>query len=92
MAQWYTCSVNLVGPAADAPETPNPVVYINLTDVGGAFANYWFWAANVAKREMLATALAAISTSFRVSASLDPPNPNNSPYTQCYRLYINRTA
>jgi hypothetical protein len=92
MAQWYVCDVNLAGPAADSSETPNPVIFLNLTDVGGAFTRYWFFADNVAKREMLATALAAISTNFRVSAALDPPNANNNPYTQCYRLYLNKTA
>jgi hypothetical protein len=92
VAQWYTCDVNLAGPAANSTETANPVIFINLTDTGGAFANYWFFADNVAKREMLATALAALSTNFRVSALLDPPNANNSPYTQCYRFYLNKLA
>jgi hypothetical protein len=92
MAQWYVCDVNLAGPASNSTETANPVIFMNLTDAGGAFTGNWFFAANVAKRDMLATSLAAISTSYRVSALLDPPNANNSPYTQCYRLYINKTA
>jgi hypothetical protein len=89
---WHLCSVNLTGPAAGSSETPDPVIFINLTDSGGAFTRYWFFAASVAKREMLATALAAISTGYRVSAFVDSPNANNTPYTQCHRLYVNTTA
>ena len=39
---WVTCKVNEVGPASDGTETPAPVIYINLTDIAGSFANYWF--------------------------------------------------
>jgi hypothetical protein len=42
---WYRCTVNQVGPAGDASETPPPVIYINLTDAAGGFANTWFYAA-----------------------------------------------
>jgi hypothetical protein len=85
---WYDCTVNRVGPAADGTETANPVIFINLSDRAGAFQNYWFYAANVAKKEMLATALTALSTGSPVNAALDTPNANNNPYTQCSRLYV----
>jgi hypothetical protein len=64
------------------------VIYINLTDQGGAFAGQWFFAAANSRNEMLAVALAAIGLEKTVNASLDPPKPGNSPYTQCYRMYV----
>jgi hypothetical protein len=92
MAQIFTCNVNQVGPvadASDASETPSPTIYLNLTDVAGTFDHTWFYAANNAKREMLATALAAISTQSQIRAALDiPAGQDVTPHPQCYRLYI----
>lgn len=88
MAQWYTCTVHRAGPANADADTPSPTIYLGLSDRDGAFAKYWFFAANSAKREMLATALTALSTGMRVTAFVDPPNANNTPYTQCHRLYV----
>jgi hypothetical protein len=88
MANWYTCAVNRVGPAADGDEYPPPVVYIMLSDQAGTFENQWFYAASNAKNEMLAVALSAISLGKFVNTSLDPPNEGGTPYTQCYRFYI----
>ena len=88
MAQWYTCRVNRVGPAADGTETQAPVIFINLTDQGGGFTGQWFFAAANSRNEMLAVALAAIGLGKTVNANLDPPKPGGSPYTQCYRLYV----
>jgi hypothetical protein len=88
MTEWFTCNVNMAGVAVDASEGPNPVTYINLTDRGGRFTDYWFYAAEVAKKEMLATSLTAMSTRSPISVAADPPNPNNNPYTQIYRLYM----
>jgi hypothetical protein len=86
---WYNCTVNNAGPAADAaeaPSPPGPVVYINLTDEGGVFANRWFYAADNTKSEMLAVALTAISLQATVQvATADPPDE----FTQIYRFYIN---
>jgi len=28
----FSCTVNEIGPAADGAETPEPVIYVNLTD------------------------------------------------------------
>lgn len=88
MAQWNTCRVNRVGPAADGTDTPGPVIYINLTDQAGAFTGQWFFAAANSRNEMLAVALAAISLGKTVNANVDPPKPGGSPYTQCNRLYL----
>jgi hypothetical protein len=86
---WFTCNVNRVGAAADGMETTQPVIYIMLTDTGGAFNTQWFFAAANCKSEMLAVALAAISSQSQVSVSCDvPPHPGGEPYTQCSRLYI----
>ena len=49
MAFFY-CTVNEIGPAADGTETPDPVIYINLTDTGGSFVNQWFQAAERSKK------------------------------------------
>jgi hypothetical protein len=84
----YTCKVERAGPAADGTETPAPVIYIMLSDQGGAFGPSWFYAADNCKREMLTVALTAISTGLNVNAGLDPPKPNNSPYTLISRMYI----
>ena len=50
---WYKCTVNEVGPASDATDTPDLVVYINLTDTEGSFANTWFYAANGIQNQAL---------------------------------------
>jgi hypothetical protein len=87
--QLFTCNVNQVGPVTDAPETTPPTIYLCLTDAGGSFYHTWFYAANNAKRKMLATALAAISTESQVRAVLDIPTGQDvTPHPQCYRLYI----
>jgi hypothetical protein len=83
-----TCTVNPVGAAADSGDGPNPVTYINLTDTAGSFNGFWFFAADAAKREILATALAAVSSHMLVNATIITPNANNDPYTPCLRLYI----
>jgi hypothetical protein len=89
---WYNCTVNNAGPAADgaeAPSPPGPVVYINLTDEGGAFVGRWFYAADNSRSEMLAVALTAISLQATVSvATADPPDE----FTQIYRFYINNAV
>jgi len=82
------CTVNQAGPAADGGEGPNPVVYVNLTAADGSFADYWFFVEDLAKREALAVALAALTSRRRVSATIETPHPGNSPYTQIYRLYL----
>jgi hypothetical protein len=86
--EWKTCTVGWVGPAADGSETPDPVIYINLTDTAGGFKEFWFFAADNAKTEMLAVALMARALGRPVQAAVDVPNPGGTPYTQIYRLYV----
>jgi hypothetical protein len=91
MWQEFRCTVNMAGPVADGIETPLPVIHVNLTDLGGSFSNAWFFASNLAKREILDVALAAMSARATVSARLHPPaNPpsSESPYPECFRLYL----
>jgi hypothetical protein len=81
------CNVIQAGAGGDGSEGPNPVIYILLSDVAGTFtAN--FVATDLAKREILAVALAAISGQKKVQAVLDPPNKPNNPYTILYRLFL----
>lgn len=89
MSLMFTCNVNEVGPVVDGTETASPTIYLNLTDTGGSFDHTWFFAANNCKREMLATALAAISTQSQIRAVLDVPTGQDTiPHPQCYRMYI----
>jgi hypothetical protein len=82
---FFTCTVNEIGPAADGAETAEPVIYINLTDTGGSFANQWFYAAERSKTQMLSVGLAAMSTNRPVEAAIDTPNV---PYSSVRRMYL----
>jgi hypothetical protein len=83
----YVCTVNQVGPASDGSETPAPVVYINLTDTGGAFENFWFFAANGIQQQLLDVGISAIADGKDVAVGAFEPNPGNSPYTQVSRIF-----
>jgi hypothetical protein len=85
---WYKCTVNEVGPASDATDTPHPVVYINLTDTEGSFSNTWFYAANGIQNQVLDVAIAAISDRKDVEVGATAPKPENEPYTDITRLYL----
>jgi hypothetical protein len=76
---WFTCNVNMTGPAEDG------TIYVHLREVNGAFDN-WYRAAAAAKKELLATALTAISASLRVSAFLTTKDA----YGTLNRLYVVR--
>jgi hypothetical protein len=89
---WYECTVNAVGPASDASDTPAPVIYIQLTDTAGDFpANTWFYIANGIQNEALDVAIAAMNSQKHVSAGAVAPNPGNQPFTEIQRLYLMRT-
>ena len=75
---WFTCNVVSAGP------DENGNVLVKLTDSGGAFVARWFDAVAVSKREMLATALAAMTSGFKVIALL----VSTDEYSQINRLYI----
>ena len=82
---FFSCTVNEIGPAADGAETAEPVIYMNLTDTGGSFANQWFFAAERAKTQMLSVGLAAMSANRPVEAAIDTPNV---PYSIVRRMYL----
>jgi hypothetical protein len=84
---WYACTVNEVGPASDASDTPGPVVYINLTDKAGSFANTWFYAANGIQEQLLDVGIAAINGRQDVEVGATSPLPGNNPYTEISRIY-----
>jgi hypothetical protein len=79
MATWYNCDVIAAGPAADDLK-----VHIRLRDKAGAFDSTWFEANPAQQKEMLATALTAITTRFSVSAVLDATTEGS----QLIKLYV----
>ena len=83
----YRCTVNEVGPAVDGTETASPVVYINLTDTKGSFANTWFYAADGAQDQMLDVAIAAINNDNAVDVVAAAPNAGGRPYTKIARIH-----
>jgi hypothetical protein len=84
---WYRCTVNEVGPASDGSETSPPVIYINLTDAAGGFANTWFYAANGIQNQLLDVGIAAINGRKSVQVGAIAPNSGNRPYTEISRIY-----
>jgi len=78
---WFTCEVVRTGPAEDG------TVFIMLRDLGGAFGPGWYPAVDAMKREMLATALAAISTGFHVDVSLSSTDEYAG---RVNRMYVTR--
>ena len=82
---FLSCTVNEIGPAADGSETPDPVIYMNLTDTGGSFKNQWFYAAERSKAQMLSVGLAAVSANKQVEVAIDTPNV---PYSSVTRMYL----
>jgi hypothetical protein len=83
-AAWFNCTIG--GAQVDAYGVSPPVVSVVLTDLGGSFGPTGFPVPDEAKHEILAVALAAISTKSQVSALVDPPT---APPWQCYTLSIN---
>jgi hypothetical protein len=78
---WFSCKIERVGPAEDG------AIYIWLNDTGGAF-NHWFRAVDSMKREMLATALTAISTNGIVEVTIAA----TTEYSQVNRMYLKRSV
>lgn len=75
---WFTCEVGAAGPAEDG------TIYVLLKDVGGAFPYQWYYAIVNERKEMLATALAAITSGIKVTVYL----VSKDPYSQINRMYI----
>ena len=84
---WYKCTVNEVGPVSDSSETPDLVVYINLTDTKGGFANTWFYAANGIQNQLLDVGITAINGRKDIEVAATAPHPGNQPYTEISRIY-----
>ncbi len=80
------CSIVAVNAGSDGLNPPNLGVTLNLTDKGGTFNDVTFMAADIAKREILAVALTAISTGRRTAAVVDAPTGGGTP--TCYNLRI----
>lgn len=76
---WFNCLVMWTGPAEDG------TVFIFLHERNGAF-DRWYRAVEVSKREMLATALTAITTGTPVAALLT----TSDEYGTINRLYVSR--
>jgi hypothetical protein len=76
---WFDCNVNYCGPAE------NGVIYIHLRERGNAF-DRWYQAYDTMKRDMLATALTAISTGLPVTVYITTTDE----YGILNRLYIRR--
>jgi hypothetical protein len=81
----YICTVDAASVETDEHNPPNSLVGVALTDLGGTFARTVFMAPDEIKRELLAIALAAISTQSQVLAVLDDPSTVTR---QCLLLQI----
>jgi hypothetical protein len=76
---WVRCTVERAGPADDG------TIYIALRATDNSFNN-WYSAGPAVKKEMLATALTAISLQKEVDAFIS----DVAPYSTINRLYVNR--
>ena len=81
MPQWFlNCEVTRTGPTADQDKT-----FVQLSNRSGAFRDRWFTAAPSVRRELLATALTAISLGSRVEALVDDGAPE---FGTLYTMYV----
>ena len=80
MSLWVNCKVTSTGPAEDG------TVFIGLRSINANPPfSAWFVAVESQKKEMLATALTAISTGNTVSTLLT----DSKQYSTINRLYVN---
>lgn len=77
---WVNCTVERAGPAE------NGIIYIALRATDGSFNATWFQAVPSMKKEMLATALAAMSNNKPVDVFLT----GVAAYSTINRLYVYR--
>jgi hypothetical protein len=78
---WFDCEVIRCGPAEDGN------IYIGLRPLGGQWPGWrWYSATNTQRKEMLATALTAISNQLHVSAALSTTDA----YGTVERCYVAR--
>lgn len=76
---WFSCTVNMAGPGE------NGNIYVHLREASGQF-DRWYVAAAAVKKEILATALTAISASLKVSAYVTTTDE----YGTLNRLFVTR--
>jgi hypothetical protein len=76
---WFTCDVMWGGPIE------NGQVWILLREVGGQFQR-WYHPVSIVQKEMLAVALTAMTTGFRVEAALSTMDE----WGPIERMYIRR--
>lgn len=76
---WFRCQVVRAGPNEDGN------IGLLLTDVGGSFRDRWFGANPQIRKEVLATALAAVSTGLHVDVMLSSAD-EFSVVNRCYLL------
>jgi len=74
---WYTCTVKMAGPAWGR-------TYVMLSATDDTFTNRWFKTSYTRQKEMLATALTAITNNMNVSVYLDSVDP----YSTIYAMYL----
>lgn len=78
---WFQCQVIRAGPADDGK------IYIALQDTATPpnwTGSLWYYAIDLMKNEMLATALAAMSTGYTVNVDLT----DTVQYSQINRFYL----
>ena len=63
---WFTCEVTAAGNSSDG------TLWVQLTDVSGAFTTKWFIGTSAIEKEMLATALTAMTADMQVLVNTDP--------------------
>ena len=80
--EWYTCTVNMAGAGWGKH------CYIKLSDTADspAFKNTWFIARDSQKKEMLATALTAMTNNMNVVVYISSPTP----YSIIHAMYVTR--
>jgi hypothetical protein len=82
MAQWVNCT--MVGTWVNAYDISSPEIRVGLVATDGSFIPTLMPVPDIAKREMLAIALTAITSQAPVYALVDDP----STPSQCYALEI----
>lgn len=94
MSVSYLCTVVAAGPnsndsAGVSPAPPFPMALFWLSEINGAFTSVRFYAADNAKNQMLAVALAAISNQCYVQIDADAVPTGGHPYAyQIYNMHI----
>jgi hypothetical protein len=83
---WFNCDVERVGPGWGTN------IYISLTHLASPsnFTRRWFIARDDQKREMLDTALMAVSHNHCVQVHIEGDSPDPDPYSVIEALYLRK--